>query len=218
MNARDTRRARPYGNNPSDSRAIETYAERWTMRFRLALAAGLLAAALGCSSTTSPSGATTLTINLKDSPFSNAKALLVTFSTVSAHPSGGDFMTVPFAGGATSRTCDLKKLATAQDVLGTGPLAAGHYTQIRLVVASAAIYFDNPSTSSTGCASTIAPPAGGSAPVTIPSGEVILNREFDLTSNMTTTMLLDFDGDQSVKDTGNGSYMMSPVIGIVSVQ
>src|SRR5262249_4627546 len=153
---------------------------------------------------TSPSGTTTLTINLKDSPFSDAKALLVTFSTVSAHASGGDFMTVPFAGSATSRTCDLKKLTSAQDVLGTGPLAAGHYTQIRLVVASAAIYFDNASSGATACAATIVPPAGRSGPVTIPSGEVILNREFDLTANMTTTILLDFDGDQSVKDTGNG--------------
>jgi hypothetical protein len=30
-------------------------------------------------------------------------------------------------------------------------------------------------------------------------------------------MVLDFDGDQSVHETGNGRYMMSPVVGIVSV-
>jgi hypothetical protein len=30
--------------------------------------------------------------------------------------------------------------------------------------------------------------------------------------------LLDFDGDRSVRVTGNGRYMMTPVIAVVSVQ
>lgn len=64
----------------------------------------------------------------------------------------------------------------------------------------------------------IATPAGRSAPVEIPSGEVRLNRQFDLTANAATTILLDFDGDQSVRETGNGRYMMTPVITVVSVQ
>jgi hypothetical protein len=160
---------------------------------------------------------------LKDSPFSDAKALLVTFSEVNVHAAGAGWVTVPFAGGGSSRTCDLKKLETAQDILGVGPLPAGHYTQLRLVVSNAAIYFQNAS-SGAACAPTIAAPAGTNAPVTIPSGELKLNREFDLASSG-TTILLDFDGDQSVRLTGNGNgrgnggqYMMTPVIGIVSVQ
>jgi hypothetical protein len=157
---------------------------------------------------------------LKDSPFTDAKSLLVTFSEVDAHKSDtteGSWAKVPFTGGATARTCDLKKLQTAQDVLGTGPLATGHYTQVRLVVSSATIYFDN-AASGDACAAAIAAPAGRSAAVTIPSGEVKLNREFDVSSGATTTMLLDFDGDRSVRETGNGQFMMSPVIGVVSVQ
>jgi hypothetical protein len=129
----------------------------------------------------------------------------------------GTWTKLPFSGSASSRTCDLKKLATAQDVLGTGSLATGHYTQVRLVVSSAVIYFDNAATGDA-CAATIAAPTGTSANVTIPSGEVKLNREFDVTSAMTTTMLLDFNGDQSVRQTGNGQYMMTPVIAVVSVQ
>jgi hypothetical protein len=158
-----------------------------------------------------------LNVMLTDSPFSDGKALLVTFSEVSAHASGGNFQTLSFSAGATTRTCDLKKLTTAQDVLGTAPLAAGHYTQLRLVVASATIYFDNPS-SGTACAPAISAPAGRSASVTIPSGMVMLNREFDLTTTTSTTILLDFNGDQSVILTGNGQYIMTPVIAIVSVQ
>jgi hypothetical protein len=67
--------------------------------------------------------------------------------------------------------------------------------------------------------------------VDIPSGEVKLNHQFSVTAGG-STMLLDFDGDQSVRQTGNGNsngrggsnggskmkYMMSPVIRVVSVQ
>src|SRR5688572_19080573 len=113
----------------------------------LVLVLGVIAAAtvFACGgSPTSPSGAPgTLTVMLKDSPFSDAKSLLVTFSEVTAHRAESDWTTVPFSGGATSRTCDLKKLTDAQDVLGTGPLAPGRYTMLRLMVSSAVIYFDN---------------------------------------------------------------------------
>jgi len=34
----------------------------------------------------------------------------------------------------------------------------------------------------------------------------------------TLTMLIDFDGDRSVVETGNGRFRMTPVIGVVSVQ
>ncbi len=178
--------------------------------------------ATGCSSSsTSPSTTTPSSFNvmMTDSPFSDGKALLVTFSEVSAHATGGAFVTLPFANNATSRTCDLKKLTNgAQDILGTGPLAAGHYTQVRLTVSSATIYFDNPSSGTSPCAPTISAPAGTSTAVTVPSGTVLLNREFDVTSTGATSMLLDFNGDQSVIATGNGQYMMTPVISVVSVQ
>ena len=183
--------------------------------------AATLAASYACGgSSTGPSGGTgTMTLMLKDSPYTDAKSLLVTFSEVSAHRADATdsaWTTLAFADAATSRTCDLKKLQTAQDILGTGPLATGHYTMIRLTVSRAALYFDN-AAAGNACAASIAAPAGRSASMDIPSGEVKLNREFDITST-TTTMLVDFDGDKSVHDTGNGRFMMSPVIGIVSVQ
>ena len=180
------------------------------------------------SSSTSSGGTSsstgTLAIRLTDSPFSDAKALLVTFSEVSVHSADtGDWKTLPFASGS-SRSCDLKKLNGATDVLGVGSLAVGKYTQVRLNITSAAIYFDAPSAGGP-CAPTIAAPAGASAPVDIPSGEVKLNNEFTVAGSG-TTMVLDFDGDQSVRQTGsangngNGStkYMMVPVIRVVSVQ
>jgi len=185
--------------------------------FAIAVALAGYAAACG-GSATGPSGAPgSLTVLLKDSPFSDAKSLLVTFSEVSAHKAEGQWTTLPFSGGASSRTCDIKKLVDAQDVLGTGPLTPGHYTMIRLEVSSATLYFDNAATGPA-CAPTVTAPMGKSAPVDVPSGVVRLNREFDLTSTTATTILLDFDGDKSVHLTGNGKYMMTPVIGVVSVQ
>jgi len=182
------------------------------------LATVLVASALsGCGgSATSPTMGSTLTVMLTDSPFSDAKAVLVTFSEVSAHRSGGDLMPLPFTGGST-RTCDLKKLTTAQDILGAGPLPVGHYTELRLIVARAAIYFDA-ATAGAACGPTLPAPTGRMSSVTIPSGEVRLNREFDVTAANVTTILLDFDGDRSINQTGNGQYMMAPVIAVVSVQ
>jgi hypothetical protein len=181
------------------------------------LLGAVLASLVACDeSPTSPEGTATLSVMLKDSPFGDAKALLVTFSEVSAHMSDASFQTLPFAGAAT-RTCDLKKLVGAQDVLGTGPLTPGHYTQLRLEVSGAILYLDNPS-SGPACAPSIAAPAGASVPVNVPSGTVRLNRQFDVTANNTTTITLDFDGDQSVIQTGSGTYQLKPVISVVSVQ
>ena len=197
---------------------------------RLALLA-LVLAALGCSSgggsssTTGPTGTGTggdgssgggtgtMTVFLTDSPFSDAQSLLLTFSEVSIHRSGAGWETLTTA----SMTCDLKKLVNAQTVLVTSPLPAGHFTQIRLMVSSATLYFDN-AAAGPACAPIIAAPAGQSAPVEIPSGEIKLNRDFDLAAGGATTVTLDFDGDSSVRQTGNGTYMMQPVVAILSVQ
>jgi len=169
------------------------------------------------SPSSNPSGQSArFNLRLTDSPFSDARAVLVTFSEVTAHRTDSDWTRVPFAGGATARTCDLKKLQASEDVLGTGTLPPGDYTQVRLVVQSARLYFDNPA-DGPACAAAITAPAGRMADLRIPSGEVKLNRGFTLTPESTTTMLVDFDGDKSIHQTGNGTYMMSPVIGITRV-
>lgn len=200
---------------------------RWITTLTAATAVALATYACSSNSPTAPSGSGTLNLRITDSPFSDADAVLVTFSEVTAHrsdsTSADSWSRVPFAaaeaGGTapTSRTCDLKKLETAQDVLGVGTLPAGQYTMLRLVVSSAALYFDNPSTGPA-CAPTIAEPAGRKETLTIPSGEVKLNRQFTVPEAGSTTILVDFDGDRSIVLTGNNTYRMTPVINIVSVQ
>ena len=79
------------------------------------------------------------------------------------------------------------------------------------------IYFDTAATGDA-CGASLTAPPGRFANVTIPSGEVKLTREFDVSAATPTTMLLDFDGDKSIRETGNGQYSMSPVVAVVSVQ
>jgi hypothetical protein len=169
----------------------------------------------------------TVTVRLKDSPFSDASALLVTFSEVSIHSADtGEWTNLDFDSGM-SRTCDLTRLKDETDVLGVGTLTGGQYTQIRLNVTSASIYFDSAQTTGDPCAADmVAPTDGTNAPVTVPSGEVKLSQEFTVPTAGGTTITLDFDGDQSIHQTGNSNgrgnaptkYIMTPVIRVVSVQ
>jgi hypothetical protein len=184
---------------------------RWLFVAMLSSALGTLACG---DSPTSPSGAN-FRVMLTDGPFSDAKSVLVTFSEITVHRRGeGNFTPLTLEGG--QRMCDLKKLQNAQEVLGVGTLAAGHYTQVRLVVSDATIHFDNAAVGNA-CAPAIGAPEGNKAPVEIPSGEIRLNREFDVPATGMTTMLLDFDGDRSIVQTGNGRYLMTPVVAVASV-
>ena len=196
------------------------------MTVALTIALGLSITAIACSgSPTSPSQSGNFRVMITDTPFEDATALHVTFTEVQAHraDAAGGWITVPFAGtpAATTRTCNLKKLEGPFDVLGVASLDAGQYTQLRLVVASATIYFGGTATGEAACAATLAAPAGTGVTteaLEIPSGEVKLIHPFEIMSNGTTTLDLDFDGDQSVRQTGNGRYRMTPVMKVLGVK
>jgi len=194
------------------------------MRYAIAiiLAAGLATVTACGGSPSGPSGSSgTLNVRVTDAPFDDARAVLVTFSEVSVHRADApdsSWSTLPFADGGSTRTCDLKKLQGArEDLLGVGSLTAGHYTQIRLTVAGARLYFDTESTGPA-CAAVIPAPAGNNATVEVSSGQVRLNRQFTIAEGGATTMLLDVDGGASIHEQGNGRFRMTPVIGVVSVQ
>jgi hypothetical protein len=190
----------------------------------IAVAVGLATFGCGGSPTAPSDGASasgspgTLNLRITDSPYSKAKAVLVTFSEVTAQREGNGTK-VPFADpSASTWTCDLKKLQNgAQDLLATARPSAGVYTELRLVVHSAKIFFDNSAVSPTPCARSIPEPAGASFPLTMVGREVRLNGSFGLASDAATTILIDFDGESSIRQTG-AEYMMDPVVRIVSVQ
>src|SRR5688572_4343936 len=87
----------------------------------LALAAAFAVGSAACSdSPSSPSlSGGNFNLRMRDTPFSDAKAVLVTFSSVRAHRSDSDWTVVPFVNAATTRTCDLENLETSEDVLGS---------------------------------------------------------------------------------------------------
>jgi Domain of unknown function (DUF4382) len=173
------------------------------------------------SSPTGPSGSGSggnFNLRITDSPFSSARAVLITFSDVSVQRDG-NWTKVPFPGGGSTRTCDLKKLENrTEDLLGSASLSAGTYTMVRVTVQSATIYADNPSTSPTPCAASIPAPAGGSTPATVSAREVMLNGSWDAPTSATRTILIDFDGESSLRKPSSSTYALDPVIRIVSIQ
>src|SRR5262245_32518394 len=183
------------------------------MRWPIVLALTVGIATSACGSGTGPSGSGTLRMTLKDSPFSDAMALVVTFTDVSVHLSDtpdGTWTTVTTG----PRACDLKRLVTAQDVLGTATITAGHYTQIRLLLASAVMSYTQATSGDTCAASfNLTNPVN----VTIPSGEVKLNRGFDISPNSTTSILLDVAGGRAMRELGKVLYSMASAINIVTV-
>jgi hypothetical protein len=191
------------------------------MRFSYVLAGAAAVAALACGSTPSgPSGSQgAFNVRITDSPYGSAQAVLITFSAVEVQESGGDWKKLALAGGTSTRTCDLKKLQnSAQDVLATGGLDPATYTGVRVTVQSAKIYFDKASTSSTPCAGSIAEPAGASFPFTLSPATGQTNGTFNVTKGGTTTVLVDFDGEASVRQTTGTTYTLTPTLRLVSVQ
>lgn len=102
------------------------------------------------------------------------------------------------------RTFDLLTVAAGNfDVLGVTTLAAGQYQQIRVIIEDASITI-----------------SGATSPLTVSSGAqtgLKLNHNFTVVEDQETTLTLDFDAEQSVKEepAGSGMYRIDPVIGIV---
>jgi hypothetical protein len=93
-------------------------------------------------------------------------------------------------------------LLTLQDdvtaVMADAALEPDHYAQLRMIVASADVVI-----------------GGEVEALTIPSGAqtgIKLDLDFQVEEGMTYGLVLDFDAHQSIKRTGNGKLMMTPVI------
>jgi hypothetical protein len=97
----------------------------------------------------------------------------------------------------STATYDLIELTNgANAILADEQLPAGHYTQIRLYVgAGSNVVVD-----------------GVSYPLVIPSNSIKLNHQFDIEEGMLYELTLDFEAEESINQTGNGTYMLNPVI------
>jgi hypothetical protein len=94
--------------------------------------------------------------------------------------------------------------------LGETPLAAGHYSQLRLVL--------DPNTSNGLANSIVLVGSNTETPLVTPSAVqsgIKLVNEFDVASGQRVDLLMDFDACKSIVKRGNGVYALKPVIRVV---
>lgn len=147
-----------------------------------------------------------LILKITDGPDDlNISKALITISQVEVHLSAfgeNDNDTNVTAGWYTvvnySQTFDLINLTDAVKFFGSANLTSGWYTQIRLHIDDVIITIDNIDYN-----------------CSIPSGSIKIVRPFGIQNNQSTTLIMDFDVQQSVIDKGNGHYSFKPVIRII---
>lgn len=164
---------------------------------------GLLAVGLmsSCSSDETPSrGTTPLTVKITDAP-ANYDAIHLNIDEIEIRTSGGtreiDIDSDPF---------DILQYRFGRDtVLADHDVPSGFLQEIRLKLEDTGnrVIID-----------------GQSYPLTTPSGQssgVKIKIQDELIPNVAYTLLLDFDASKSIVQTGNGKYILKPVIRAVPV-
>lgn len=162
-------------------------------------------------------GEGTLRVALTDAPSCGYDHVWVTIQKVSVHQSssageadaGWTDLTL-----SPARRVDLLELTNGVlEELGSTPLAAGRYSQIRLVLAS------NSGTGTTSVANAVQPTGGSVIPLSTPSAQqsgLKLQAHFDVAAGQMTDVVLDFDACKSIVKAGNsGNYNLKPVISVV---
>lgn len=107
---------------------------------------------------------------------------------------GGEWISINISDDMS--TFDLLKVKGIEEFFGSSEVAAGKYTQVRLIVDKAEVAVDN----------------GEPQEATVPSGELKIVRPFTVESGETTTLLIDFDAERSVVFTGSGKIQVKPVV------
>jgi len=187
------------------------------IQFGVAAAAALVLSACGGGgsggSTASTQG--TLRVGLTDAPACGYDHVNVTIQKVRINQSataadtdaGWTDITL-----APAMRVDLLTLTNgALTTLGQTPLAVGHYSQIRLVLAA--------NDASAPFANSVVPAGGAEVALTTPSGQqsgLKLNADITIAADQMADLLLDFNACKSVVHAGNsGKYLLKPVISVI---
>lgn len=158
-----------------------------------------------------------LRVALTDAPSCGFDHVYVTIEKVGVHKSA----TASDTDGGWSeltlsppRRVDLLDLTNGVlEELGSMPLEAGHYSQIRLVLAS------NSGTGTTSVANAVHPSGGVLTALDTPSAQqsgLKLKANIDVAAGQMADVVLDFDACKSIVKAGNsGKYNLKPVISVV---
>ena len=188
--------------------------QSWTRAVRaVTLAVAAVASACGGGSASGDAG--TLRLALTDAPACGYDHVYVTVQKVRVHKSAA--ATDNDAGWADvtltpAQRIDLLSLTNGVlTELGQTPLPAGHYTQMRLVLAGNDA--GNP------VANAIVPSGGSETPLTTPSGTqsgLKLNVDIDVAAGRIADFILDFDACKSFVKLGtSGKFVLKPVIRVL---
>ena len=187
------------------------------------LAFVMLAFATACGSGGGGSGMSgqpgAVSVSLTDAPACGFDAVNVTVSKVRIHQSDTADDNTP---GWTEITLNPSRKINLLDLndptqpnfalltLGQTPLAAGHYTQLRLVLDRNT----GQSLANSVVLSGIPGEIALDTPSAIQSG-IKLIHQFTVDSGQRVDLLLDFDACHSIVKTGNGKYILKPVIKVI---
>ena len=182
----------------------------------------------GCGSGGDGGGSTaqpgTVSVSMTDAPACGFDEVNVTVSKVRVHQSSS---ADDKAAGWTDITLDTARKINLLDLndptqapkfaletLGETPLAAGHYTQLRLVL----IENNGGQPSANWIVLAGKDPIIDKIPLETPSGiksGVKLIHQFTVGSGQRVDLLLDFDACHSIVKTGSGKYILTPVIKVI---
>lgn len=156
----------------------------------------------GGGSSSSSNGTGSLRISLVDAPL-DASEINVDIDSVQVHSTGGAWKTV--ATFSPAQHVNLLDYSTGGNslMLVDSPLAAGHYTMIRLMLSKAEVVVN-----------------GQTYDVdlkNVAQTGVKCNGEFTVESNQLCALILDFNTQRSFVSTGSGKYMLHPVMSMTPV-
>ena len=144
-------------------------------------------------------GEGTLELHITDKPGDfNITQAWINISTIQVHKSGNNSTAGWFTIIEDGKDFDLIKLRNVTEYLGKENLTAGNYTQIRFNINHANVTIDDIVYN-----------------LTIPSKTIKLIKPFNITAGETTTLILDFDANESIHETGKNKYMFKPTIKII---
>lgn len=166
-----------------------------------ALLVPLLFACNDSDSPSAPSGVTTLRVELTDAPTDELAEVNVYIAGLTVKPMDGPVERITNDVGPV----DLLTLQGSRELLATADVEPGEYEFIRVELNEAG-------------SSVVDAATNEQLPLKIPSTEIKVLGGFNVAPNRSTTVLLDFDADESLIQQGNGRWLLKPVILLADVR